>query len=532
MESMGERVQGCSGKRSTGTRRVSCLLMLVLTSFSATGATHRVQAQTVAHKGWVGSGLTIDPWWKGAVFYELDPLTFQDSNGDGFGDLRGIAERLDYLKTLGVDALVLSPFELQKGAGSAFEAVYGKEEDFDQLEREASLRTMRVLVDVPIGPKHSTEDTLAMARFWLSRGVGGLRLVADSAPGGVSTGGTSTGGTSDGTGGQAEAAERVRLLRRLCASYVGDRVLLWDVAGELPPSEEAHTASGRRHESGSGSHQPVSGSHQPVSGSQVAQLTVDHAAASLTAWNAGTMRMLVAGAQSSNAMMVSDSADGVRSWTRLSGGMDQGQRLAVAKMVATALFAGREAPMMLSGQEIGMASDAASPAPMQWGAEPGLASGFTTGTPWVPMGPNAASATVAAEDAEPGSLLNWYRKLSELRKQGFALKGGSLMLVDTGYPDVVAWVRKGSTAAGERPLLVMCNLSSRGVLISVEQQLKQLGLKPASGMMPMALSFPGINPSYTATGINLPAYGIYLGEILQPGLEDAPAPFVSRRRGR
>jgi hypothetical protein len=170
MESMGERVQGCSGKRSTGTRRVSCLLMLVLTSFSATGATHRVQAQTVAHKGWVGSGLTIDPWWKGAVFYELDPLTFQDSNGDGFGDLRGIAERLDYLKTLGVDALVLSPFELQKGAGSAFEAVYGKEEDFDQLEREASLRTMRVLVDVPIGPKHSTEAAAG-------RGFGAWRSV-------------------------------------------------------------------------------------------------------------------------------------------------------------------------------------------------------------------------------------------------------------------------------------------------------------------------------------------------------------------
>jgi hypothetical protein len=78
----------------------------------------------------------------------------------------------------------------------------------------------------------------------------------------------------------------------------------------------------------------------------------------------------------------------------------------------------------------------------------------------------------------------------------------------------------------------MCNLSGHGVLISVEQQLKQIGLRPTNGMVPLALSFTGINPSFTATGISLPAYGIYLGEILQPGLEDSPAPYVSHRRGR
>jgi glycosidase len=196
-------------------------------------------------------------------------------------------------------------------------------------------------------------------------------------------------------------------------------------------------------------------------------------------------------------------------------------------MLATVMLTGREAPMIFYGQEIGMASNAATPAPMQWGAEPG----FTSGTSSIALGPNAAAATVAAEDADPVSLLNWYRKLSALRQQGFALKGGTVTLVDTGYPDVVAWVRKGSTT-GERPVLVMCNLSGRGVLISVEQQLKQIGLKPTSGMVPLALSFTGVNPSYTATGIDLPAYGIYLGEILQPGLEDSPAPMVSRRRGR
>ena len=460
-------------------------------------------AQTLAHKGWAGSGLTVDPWWKGAVLYQLDPLTFADSNGDGTGDLNGITQRLDYLQGLGVDGIVLSPFQLQaRGTGTAFEAVYGKEEDLDKLEQEASLRRMRIIVDLPLSAKYTAEDTLAMARFWLSRGVGGLRLIADSAS-------RSAVGPAPG---QADEAERVRQLRRLCAGYVGDRMLLWDVAGAAAPADVTHAVAGRGNRVGL----------------TAAQLTVDHAAASLTAWNATTVRALVSGAVLPGAVLVSDTPDEARSWTRLSAGMDETERLAVAKMVATVLLAGREAPMIFYGQEIGMASPAAATStPMQWGGEPGL----TAGTPRVAMGPNAGTATVAAEDADPGSLLNWYRKLSALRQEGFALKGGSVTLVDTGYPDVVAWVRKGATS-GERPVLVMCNLSGHGVLISVEQQLKQLGLKPTSGMMPMALSFTGINPSYTATGINLPPYGIYLGEILQPGLEDAPAPYVSHRRGR
>src|ERR1039457_7231851 len=48
-------------------------------------------------------------WWKHAVIYEIYPRSFQDSNGDGIGDLNGIFERLDYLVRLGVDAIWISP---------------------------------------------------------------------------------------------------------------------------------------------------------------------------------------------------------------------------------------------------------------------------------------------------------------------------------------------------------------------------------------------------------------------------------------
>lgn len=48
-------------------------------------------------------------WWKDAVIYQIYPRSFKDSTGNGFGDLRGVIEKLDYLESLGVDGLWLSP---------------------------------------------------------------------------------------------------------------------------------------------------------------------------------------------------------------------------------------------------------------------------------------------------------------------------------------------------------------------------------------------------------------------------------------
>jgi len=50
------------------------------------------------------------PWWRGAVIYQIYPRSYQDSNGDGVGDLPGITQRLAYIASLGVDAIWISPF--------------------------------------------------------------------------------------------------------------------------------------------------------------------------------------------------------------------------------------------------------------------------------------------------------------------------------------------------------------------------------------------------------------------------------------
>ncbi len=95
-------------------------------------------------------------WWKNAVIYEIYPRSFQDSNGDGIGDLNGITQRLDYLKELGVDAIWLTPiypspqvdFGYDISDYKNIDPQYGTLADFDHLIAEANKRHIRVMMDM------------------------------------------------------------------------------------------------------------------------------------------------------------------------------------------------------------------------------------------------------------------------------------------------------------------------------------------------------------------------------------------------
>lgn len=105
-----------------------------------------------------------DPWWKHAVIYEIYPRSFQDSNGDGIGDINGITSRLDYLKDLGVDAIWITPMypspQVDFGYDIAdYEAIdpqYGTMADFDRLMNEAKQRDIRVIMDWV--PNHTSDQ--------------------------------------------------------------------------------------------------------------------------------------------------------------------------------------------------------------------------------------------------------------------------------------------------------------------------------------------------------------------------------------
>ena len=101
-------------------------------------------------------------WWQDAVVYQIYPRSFQDSDGDGIGDLRGITSRLDYLSYLGVDAFWLSPiypspladFGYDVSDYKAVDPQLGTLDDFDELVREAHARGLKVLLDLI--PSHTS----------------------------------------------------------------------------------------------------------------------------------------------------------------------------------------------------------------------------------------------------------------------------------------------------------------------------------------------------------------------------------------
>ena len=94
-------------------------------------------------------------WWQHAVFYEIYPRSFADSNNDGIGDLKGITSKLDYLKDLGVDAIWISPcfpspqvdFGYDVSDYENIDPMYGTLADFDMLTSEAKKRGIHVILD-------------------------------------------------------------------------------------------------------------------------------------------------------------------------------------------------------------------------------------------------------------------------------------------------------------------------------------------------------------------------------------------------
>ena len=103
-------------------------------------------------------------WWKNAVFYQIYPKSFQDTNGDGIGDLPGIISRLDYLENLGIDGIWLSPVcqspQVDNGYDisdyRAIDPSVGTMEDMETLIREAKNRGISIILDLV--PNHSSDQ--------------------------------------------------------------------------------------------------------------------------------------------------------------------------------------------------------------------------------------------------------------------------------------------------------------------------------------------------------------------------------------
>ncbi|MCP3032523.1 alpha-glucosidase [Halobacillus sp. A1] len=103
-------------------------------------------------------------WWKEAVAYQIYPRSFMDSNGDGIGDLQGIASKLDYLEELGIDVIWICPVYPSPNDDNGYDisdyqgimAEFGTMEDFDQLLEDVHKRGMRLIMDLVIN--HTSDE--------------------------------------------------------------------------------------------------------------------------------------------------------------------------------------------------------------------------------------------------------------------------------------------------------------------------------------------------------------------------------------
>ena len=103
-------------------------------------------------------------WWKESVVYQIYPRSFNDSNGDGIGDIKGIIQKLDYLKNLGIDIIWLSPIYKSPNDDNGYDisdyqdimTEFGNMQDFDLLLKEAHSRGLKIVMDLVVN--HTSDE--------------------------------------------------------------------------------------------------------------------------------------------------------------------------------------------------------------------------------------------------------------------------------------------------------------------------------------------------------------------------------------
>ena len=411
-------------------------LVLLILIFFVSGA----RAQTLARPGWVGFGTNADVWWRHTVIYQVDPAGFSTEGA------HGIAVRLDYIRSLGADAVLLAGKQLADPAAGDVDGV-------DDLIHEASNRNIRVLMTLDADHQSSS-----VARFWLNHGIAGFY-----APGAQAT--------------------QLTDLRKTLNSFVGQRILLGDAS------------SVDLHQAGQDAPQMLTDARPGT----VPQLT----AASVRAALEASQDLMQSGR--AETLLLSDGPAYVRSFSRYADGKhDTG----IAKTLATVLFASHAETLLYFGQELGLAaateSDAAPPE-IHWDAPPKPKPGAAPAPP--ANGPNAA-----VEDADPTSLLNWYRQLNALHHANRTILTGAQIMLNHDDQNVLVWVRKPQVVSPQSPtIVVVCNLSGDPVHLSLKADMERLHLR-GSFLRTVLRSDTGMGAMHL-DGMTIAPYTAYIGEL-------------------
>jgi alpha-glucosidase len=448
--------------------------------------TSSAPTQTLARPGWVGSGMNTDVWWKHAIVYQVNPLNFNpptDKDPAASG-LHGVAQRLDYIHSLGADALLLTAIQPDAAHAQSIDPAYGTLDDLDDLIHEASRRNIRILLD--LDPHIPAADLPNVARFWLNRGIAGFHVI---------------GATPEA---RAQAAE----LRKATTTYLGQRILIGDVDPTLPssPQQRNHKAP------------------DPQTTPLLPQLLLDTRLGAVTPLSPAPIRSAIesteniAQAGHNLALLATDGPSFKRSMSRYADGKND---LAIAKLLATILFTTRAQPLLYYGQELGVpappASDAtpADPAARPiiiWDAPPPPPKGKPAPPPEPETSTPNQTPNAALEDADPASLLNWYRRLIELHHSNATLNSGEYLTINRDDQNVLIMIRKPKNVSQTNPILViLCNLSGEPQHLSIKNDTMKLHLR-GSFLRTVLRTDNGMGTMHLES-MTLPPYTAYIGAL-------------------
>lgn len=550
-----------------------------------------------------GAAQPAAKWWNNAVIYEIYPRSFQDSNGDGIGDLNGIAQRLDYLQGLGVDAIWIGPMYPSPQVDFGYDICdyenvdpqYGTLADFDHLLAEARRRNIRIVLDMVLNHtsdqhpwfksatasrgdskhdwyvwndgvtdaagKHQPPNNwvslfggsawewvpgvsqyyyhefyqaqpdlnwrnpqveramLDSLKFWLDRGVAGFRLDAittlfedaqlrnEPQQAGVNAQGDPI-VTRIYTDNLPEVHGVIRRMRAMIDRYPADRVLIGETY--LPNTAELDKwYGGARHDE--------------------LQMPMDMLVGFTNKLDAATFRSRLLEVQTqvhgSQPLLVFDNHDNIRSWERYGDGV---HNAAIAKIIATMLLTARATALLYQGEEIGQVTsvplrveDVRDPigvtgwpkekgrdgerTPMQWDTSNAQAGFSTNPQTWLPVPANYKTLNVKSELADPDSLLNWHRKLIDMRRTKPALATGRMVMLDVQNANVLSYAR---VASDGKAILVAVNMSATSQTISLD--VKSAGVRQAALTTLMTSPASMARPA-SADAIALPPFAAWVG---------------------
>ena len=428
-------------------------------------------AQTLARPGLAGSGLNNDPWWRQAVFYQVSSSPANPPGGSPAeqlqlqqsADYKSIAARLDALHSLGVDALVvpMPPLPASLAPDPALD-------DFDELIHQASRRGIRVLVvlSAPSVPS----DLAPTARFWLSRGVAGFRLVTPP------------------SASPQDSQSIVQALRRITSSAVGQRIVLADLNLAASPTPLASPAS--RQPSRTASTRRANRPGDALN----AQLLIDPQLSQLDLPDAENIRPLLAKSLLTLNILLDF-------YPPASPPNEPDPYPALARALATILLTNHSAALIEAGPGLVLQPDA-PPAP-ESAPPPAPARTLAVNRPAVTPRPAAPPAPTLAD---------WTSKLSALHHGNATVRYGSVTVLDFDAQNALVWVIRPATNSGlAPPVVVACNLSSSPLRLSLTSAIHSLNLR-GSFLLTLLRSDQAMGPQ-DLDSVALPPFAVYIGEL-------------------